>query len=103
MTLSILGLFTTLSITKLDHYAECRVISVVLLSVIMLSVIMLSVIMLSVIMLSVIMLSVIMLNFIVLSVVLLSVVTPITFGCSVEDTEACTIKFLMVAIYSEAL
>ncbi len=48
------------------------------------------------------MLSVVMLNFVMLSVGLLSVMTPITFGCSVEDTEACTIKLLMVVIYIEA-
>jgi hypothetical protein len=48
------------------------------------------------------MLSVIMLNFVMLSVILLSVVTPITFGCSVEDTEDYTIKLLMVVINFEA-
>jgi hypothetical protein len=66
----------------------------------MLSVIMLSVIMLSVIMLSVIMLSVIMLNFVMLCV--LSVMTPITFGCSVEDTEVCTINLFTLVINIEA-
>jgi hypothetical protein len=48
------------SITMLCHYAECRILFIIMLNIIMLSVIMLSVIMLSVIMLSVMMLSVIM-------------------------------------------
>jgi hypothetical protein len=48
----------TLSITMLCHYAECRVLFIIMLSVIMLSVVMLSVIMLSVVMLNVVMLSV---------------------------------------------
>ncbi len=43
----------TLSITKICHYAECRILLIVMLSVIMLSVIMLSAGMLSVVMLSV--------------------------------------------------
>jgi hypothetical protein len=45
----------TLSKTIFCHYAECRVLLIVMLNVIMLSVTMLSVIMLSVVMLSVIM------------------------------------------------
>jgi hypothetical protein len=64
----------TLSITMLCHYAECRVILIVMLSAIMLNVIRLSVIMLNVVMLNVIMLSAIMLNVIRLSVVRLRVV-----------------------------
>ncbi len=75
MTLTIRGLFVTLSITRLFHYAECRVLFTTTLNAIMLNVIMLNVIMLNVIMLSVIMLSLIMLCIIMLSVFMLNVVT----------------------------
>jgi hypothetical protein len=47
-TLSIKGLFMTLSITKLDDYASYHVLFVVMLSVAMLFTIMLNVVMLSV-------------------------------------------------------
>jgi hypothetical protein len=47
-TLSIKGLFMTLSIAKLDHYSMCHVLFVVMLSVAMLFTIMLNVVMLSV-------------------------------------------------------
>ncbi len=63
-TLSIKGLFVTLSINDgithyiEFHYAECRDLCIVMLSVVMLSVIMVSVVMLNVVMLSVIMLNV---------------------------------------------
>jgi hypothetical protein len=81
MTLSIKGLFVTLSINyilhnKRCHYAECCDFLIAMLNVIMLSFIMLSVIMLSFILLSVIMLSVIMLSVLMLSAVLLNVVMP---------------------------
>jgi hypothetical protein len=99
MTLSIKGLFVTLSINTLFHYTECHcaespflfsvMLNVIILSngrallcsgPFMLSVInkpfMLSVIMLSVIMLSAIMLSVIMLSVVMLSVIMLSVLVP---------------------------
>jgi hypothetical protein len=39
MTFVTRGYFTTLSITKLYHYAECRVLFVVMLNVVMLSVV----------------------------------------------------------------
>jgi hypothetical protein len=52
-TISIKGLFMTLSITKLELYATCHVLFVVMLTVAMLSAIMLNVVMLSVVMLSV--------------------------------------------------
>jgi len=45
-TISIRGLFATLSVTTLCHYAEYRVYFIVMLNVIMLNVIMLNVIML---------------------------------------------------------
>ncbi len=56
------------NLTTLHHYAECRVLFVVMLSVAMLNVVMLSVIMRAA-MLNVFMLSVVMLNVIMLSVV----------------------------------
>jgi hypothetical protein len=48
-----------LSITMLCHYAECRILFIIMQNVIMLSVTMLNIVMLSVIMLSVVMLSVV--------------------------------------------
>ncbi len=58
MTLSIKGLYVTLSIIMLCHYAECRVLYFITLNLIMMSVVMLNVIILSVVMLNVIMWSV---------------------------------------------
>jgi hypothetical protein len=89
MTLSIKGLFLTLSISDAQHkrnsayqkcqlfeclYAECRNLLIVVLSVIILSVVMLNVVMLNAIMLNAIMLNAIMLNAITLNVVMLSVI-----------------------------
>ncbi len=69
------------------HYAECRVLfivmlcevmlNVIMLRVLVLSVVMLSVVMLSVVILSVVMLSVVILSVVMLSVIMLSIVTPI--------------------------
>jgi hypothetical protein len=63
MTLGIKGLFETFSMTILyhsaeSHYAQCRVLLIVMLNAVMQSVVMLSVIMLNAVMLNVIMLSV---------------------------------------------
>ncbi len=52
-TLSIKVLYVTVSISDTLHYAECRILFIILLNVIMLSVVMVSVVMLSVIKLSV--------------------------------------------------
>jgi len=62
MTLRKMGLYVTLSLKMLCHYAECRVLFIVMLNVIMLTVVILIVIMLNVIMLSVVMLNVILLS-----------------------------------------
>ncbi len=85
------GLFTTLSIKTLWHYAECSIFFVAVLSAILLSVVMLSVFTLTVVMLSVTffapmlsvtfflpMLSVIMLGDIKLNVILCSVMAPVS-------------------------
>jgi hypothetical protein len=72
-----MGLYVALSLKMLCHYAECRVLFIVMLNVIMLTVVILIVIMLNVIMLSVIILIVILLSVVMLNVILLSVVASL--------------------------
>jgi hypothetical protein len=58
-TLSIKGLYVTVSITTHCHYAECPILFITMLNVVMLNVVMLNAVMLNVIMLNVVTLSVV--------------------------------------------
>jgi hypothetical protein len=76
MILSIKGLFATISTTKILHYSECHILSIVMLTVIMLSNAMLNIVMLSAVMLSVVMLNIVMLSVDKLNIIMLSVMVP---------------------------
>jgi hypothetical protein len=108
-TLSIMGLYVTLSkvtlsITMIYHYVECRISFIIMQRVIMLSVIIVNVVMLneivlSVITLSVIMLSVIMLSVIMLSVIMLNVIMQSVITLSVVMLSASMLNVFMLSVF----